>query len=219
MNDPSCTDSLPSHIPQVLINREPLNHLYFDVELLGDCDVIVNELCHRLGGHFTELCLNSSPATEIVIDDFPAVSDNGISADPADSASVSAVTENAAENVCTISSTVDALTAVSGSNDLMATAGLTSSTSKNAAGDTVKTQLSIELKVDNVTIAETRSETVCDSVDVRNKCSTNATLEESPKTEKFNWTTLLKCMPYQNWFILLTVFLLVLETVNYDDDY
>lgn len=37
----------------------------FDVELLGDCDVIVNELCHRLGGDFEQLCYNSSQLSEI----------------------------------------------------------------------------------------------------------------------------------------------------------
>jgi len=188
-----CTDSLPSHVPQVLINREPLNHLNFDVELLGDCDVIVNELCHCLGGHFTELCSTSSPATEIVIDDFPTVSDNGILADPADSVSTSGVTENAAENVDTVSSPVDTSAAVSGSNDSVATAGVTSTMSEN---DTVETRLSTESRLDNVTTAETRSETICDSVDIHNKCSINATREESPKTEKVNWTTLLKRMPY-----------------------
>lgn len=38
--------SLPAHVPQILINREPLPHCHFDVELLGDCDVIINHLCH-----------------------------------------------------------------------------------------------------------------------------------------------------------------------------
>lgn len=37
--------SLPAHVPQILINREPLSHCHFDVELLGDCDVIINHLC------------------------------------------------------------------------------------------------------------------------------------------------------------------------------
>ncbi len=40
--------SVPSHVPQVLINRERLSHLTPDVELLGDCDGIVNQLCHLL---------------------------------------------------------------------------------------------------------------------------------------------------------------------------
>lgn len=37
--------SLPAHVPQILINREPLSHCHFDVELLGDCDVIINHIC------------------------------------------------------------------------------------------------------------------------------------------------------------------------------
>ncbi|XP_051945525.1 NAD-dependent protein deacetylase sirtuin-1-like [Xyrauchen texanus] len=57
--------SIPHEVPQVLINREPLPHLNFDVELLGDCDVIVNELSHRLGGDFEQLCYNSSRLREI----------------------------------------------------------------------------------------------------------------------------------------------------------
>uniref|UniRef100_A0A673GHP0 protein acetyllysine N-acetyltransferase n=1 Tax=Sinocyclocheilus rhinocerous TaxID=307959 RepID=A0A673GHP0_9TELE len=57
--------SVPHDVPQVLINREPLPHLHFDVELLGDCDVIVNELCHRLGGDFEQLCFSSSRLSEI----------------------------------------------------------------------------------------------------------------------------------------------------------
>ena len=40
--------SVPPGVPQVLINREPLSHLTPDVELLGDCDGIVNQLCHLL---------------------------------------------------------------------------------------------------------------------------------------------------------------------------
>ncbi|KAL0964225.1 hypothetical protein UPYG_G00321070 [Umbra pygmaea] len=57
--------SIPHDVPQVLINREQLPHLNFDVELLGDCDVIVNELCHRLGGDFEQLCYNALRLNEI----------------------------------------------------------------------------------------------------------------------------------------------------------
>lgn len=52
-------------MPQILINREPLPHLHFDVELLGDCDVIINELCHRLGGEYAKLCCNPIKLSEI----------------------------------------------------------------------------------------------------------------------------------------------------------
>lgn len=40
---------IPPEVPQILINREPLRHMTFDVELLGDCDVILAHLCERLG--------------------------------------------------------------------------------------------------------------------------------------------------------------------------
>lgn len=38
-------DMLNKHVPQILINRERLPHMNFDVELLGDSDVIVDHLC------------------------------------------------------------------------------------------------------------------------------------------------------------------------------
>jgi len=41
--------SLPPEVPQILINREPLPHCKFDVELLGDCDSIINQICLMLG--------------------------------------------------------------------------------------------------------------------------------------------------------------------------
>lgn len=39
--------SIDPKVPQILINREPLSHLTPDVELLGDCDGIINEICLR----------------------------------------------------------------------------------------------------------------------------------------------------------------------------
>ncbi|KAL4640925.1 NAD-dependent protein deacetylase sirtuin-1-like [Arapaima gigas] len=57
--------SIPHEVPQILINREQLPHLNFDVELLGDCDVIINELCHRLGGDYKQLCYNPLRLCEI----------------------------------------------------------------------------------------------------------------------------------------------------------
>lgn len=38
--------SINNSIPQILINREQLDHFVFDVELLGDSDVIINHLLH-----------------------------------------------------------------------------------------------------------------------------------------------------------------------------
>lgn len=40
---------LPAHVPQIYISKTPVNHVEFDVELLGSCDEIVAELC-RLAG-------------------------------------------------------------------------------------------------------------------------------------------------------------------------
>ena len=50
---------LPAKVPQLLINREPLPHLNFDVELLGNCDDIVEHLLSRLGDgwkHIVDKC-------------------------------------------------------------------------------------------------------------------------------------------------------------------
>ncbi|XP_038062252.1 NAD-dependent protein deacetylase sirtuin-1-like [Patiria miniata] len=49
-------NAIPGHVPQILINREPLNHMTFDIELLGDGDVIVNEICRRLGEGWDQIC-------------------------------------------------------------------------------------------------------------------------------------------------------------------
>jgi hypothetical protein len=42
-------DMIPPQVPQILINREPLPHLRFNAELLGNCDEILEELSVRLG--------------------------------------------------------------------------------------------------------------------------------------------------------------------------
>lgn len=53
-------------VPQILINREPLAHIDpFDVQLLGDCDVVIRELCSRLDGWQHEEWLDRGrPASE-----------------------------------------------------------------------------------------------------------------------------------------------------------
>lgn len=74
---------LPQTVPQILINRESLKHMNFDIELLGDCDVIVNELLLRLqklqpqssetqtipsetpGEKWSEICSNQQTLSEI----------------------------------------------------------------------------------------------------------------------------------------------------------
>lgn len=59
--------SIPASVPQILINREPLDHMRFDIELLGDCDNVIHELCLRLGGDWTQVCgTKTSLSTEII---------------------------------------------------------------------------------------------------------------------------------------------------------
>lgn len=40
---------LPHAIPHIYISREPIGHVEFDIQLLGDCDDVVFELCRRAG--------------------------------------------------------------------------------------------------------------------------------------------------------------------------
>lgn len=40
---------LKPNVPQILINREQLPHMQFDVELYGNCDDVICELCSQLG--------------------------------------------------------------------------------------------------------------------------------------------------------------------------
>jgi NAD+-dependent protein deacetylase SIR2 len=40
---------LPPNVPQIYISRTPVSHVNFDIDLLGDCDVVVAELCRRAG--------------------------------------------------------------------------------------------------------------------------------------------------------------------------
>ncbi|KAF2401238.1 SIR2-domain-containing protein [Trichodelitschia bisporula] len=40
---------VPNHVPHINISRDPINHIDFDITLLGDCDVVVAELCRRAG--------------------------------------------------------------------------------------------------------------------------------------------------------------------------
>ncbi|KAJ5297640.1 hypothetical protein PENANT_c005G03364 [Penicillium antarcticum] len=40
---------LPRNVPQIYISRTPVSHTDFDIDLLGDCDVVVSELSRRAG--------------------------------------------------------------------------------------------------------------------------------------------------------------------------
>ena len=48
--------SIPPEVPQILIDRQPLNHMSFDVELFGYCDGIIDELLWRLGDDWRQAC-------------------------------------------------------------------------------------------------------------------------------------------------------------------
>ncbi|KAI6812835.1 SIR2-domain-containing protein [Hortaea werneckii] len=40
---------LPKDIPHIFVSREPIEHVNFDIQLLGDCDTVVYELSRRAG--------------------------------------------------------------------------------------------------------------------------------------------------------------------------
>jgi NAD-dependent histone deacetylase SIR2 len=48
---------IPQHvknnIPQILISRDPIKHIEFDINLLGNCDTVVQELCRRADWSFS----------------------------------------------------------------------------------------------------------------------------------------------------------------------
>ena len=195
-----CTDSLPSHVPQILINREPLRHLNFDVELLGDCDVIVGELCHHLGGHFSELCSSPSAATEVTI---PAtsetMSDGGVSAIPSSSASAPAETESAMSDVYSVASSAMP-TAIPVGSSLTVEESLTpTETVEDAVGDVVgSSKTSNGHSADAFYRVQTSYETAVGKVgvdDVRDTAEQDAgESSSSVKTQPINWTSLLKRM-------------------------
>lgn len=84
--------SLPEHVPQILINREPLPHMQFDVELLGNSDTIVGELSRRLGDEFSELAVNCKPLDEIT--ELPNMEEN-------EELSVMSTPDDAKDDECT----------------------------------------------------------------------------------------------------------------------
>lgn len=53
-----------NEVPQILINREPLPQIQFDVELYGNSDTIVAQLSSMMGPDFAELS-NKEPLVEV----------------------------------------------------------------------------------------------------------------------------------------------------------
>lgn len=52
--------AIPHEVPQILINRESLKDSVFDIELLGDSDEIVTEICSKLGSSWSKICIPES---------------------------------------------------------------------------------------------------------------------------------------------------------------
>lgn len=52
--------AIPPEVPRILINRESLKHICFDVELLGDCDDVVQQICRKIGGDWLSICKEES---------------------------------------------------------------------------------------------------------------------------------------------------------------
>lgn len=66
---------LKPEIPQILINREPLPHMQFDVELYGNCDDIIVELCRNLGDEWTDFSKSFSQ-TSLDFEKYKALIEN-----------------------------------------------------------------------------------------------------------------------------------------------
>ncbi|KAF3043496.1 NAD-dependent histone deacetylase sir2 [Didymella heteroderae] len=57
---------LPRHVPQIFISRDPIHHINFDIQLLGDCDVIVAELARRAGWKLSHDMLPEDQTVDVV---------------------------------------------------------------------------------------------------------------------------------------------------------
>ncbi|KAG9298426.1 hypothetical protein G9A89_008690 [Geosiphon pyriformis] len=55
---------IPHRVPQIVINRTPIKHMHFDVQLLGDCDIIIPELCRLLEWEIVHEKLPSATSKE-----------------------------------------------------------------------------------------------------------------------------------------------------------
>ncbi|KAJ5905507.1 NAD-dependent protein deacetylase h.t1.c1 [Penicillium subrubescens] len=56
---------LPRHVPQIYISRTPVSHTGFDIDLLGDCDVVVSELCRRAGWNLEHHMIPADEKVEV----------------------------------------------------------------------------------------------------------------------------------------------------------
>ncbi|KAI6249573.1 NAD-dependent protein deacetylase hst1 [Erysiphe necator] len=60
---------LPAQIPQIFISRTPVSHVNFDVDLLGDCDIVVAELCKRAGWDLNHEMVQKDQKIEVKLQD------------------------------------------------------------------------------------------------------------------------------------------------------
>ena len=58
---------LPASIPQMYISREPCSHVDFDIDMLGDCDTVVAELCRRAGWDLQHEMIPQDPKVEVTL--------------------------------------------------------------------------------------------------------------------------------------------------------
>ncbi|KAF2120802.1 DHS-like NAD/FAD-binding domain-containing protein [Lophiotrema nucula] len=56
---------LPRDVPQIYISRDPIHHINFDINLLGDCDAIVAELARRAGWQLNHRMLAEGQQAEV----------------------------------------------------------------------------------------------------------------------------------------------------------
>ncbi len=60
-------------VPSIYISREAVRHIYFDIDLLGDCDIVVSELCRQAGWDLKHEMIPEGQKTEITADEnFPS---------------------------------------------------------------------------------------------------------------------------------------------------
>ena len=58
---------LPPGIPQMYISREPCSHVDFDVDMLGNCDTVVAELCRRAGWELEHEMIPQNMDVEVML--------------------------------------------------------------------------------------------------------------------------------------------------------
>ncbi|KAH7110833.1 DHS-like NAD/FAD-binding domain-containing protein [Dendryphion nanum] len=57
---------LPANVPQIYISRDPIHHINFDINLLGDSDTVVAELARRAGWDLQHKMLPKEQKVEVV---------------------------------------------------------------------------------------------------------------------------------------------------------